>query len=263
MAANPLPTGPHPPVISKPVGATNPPGVFGYGINEAAYVVGLGRFQRPRIINPNGSDFVFPLGTEGFSIRGSAELAHHKYIGDNAAVIEVTHMDDRTIAMSGILPGKTAATNMVALLDVLTAKTPDKGKILVLPDVFGSQQKVVVEDYEFNRDETDRTGSIAYSITFVRTGVGKKIKKPGKTSPPSNPKRNKKNKGKKSHRTFVVKENFRTLRAISKKVYGNADKWKKIYNMNKYALQVDARGQVIPANKIPTALLPLGLTLNV
>src|SRR6266542_1406411 len=74
-------------------GTTN----FGFDRDAAAYIIALGRFVWPRIYIPGKASFVFPLGTEGLRLFGSAALGIHKYIGDNAAVVEVMHRDERRI----------------------------------------------------------------------------------------------------------------------------------------------------------------------
>jgi len=279
------PTVEKPPTVVR-IGAGSPPGIFGYGKDDAGYVIDTSRFERPSIHNKNVDDgdshlrFEFPLGVEGFEWNGSQGQAIHHYVGDNAAIVEVMHLDDHRINLSGVLPGRTAIVNMRKCRKVLTSVPPvhpakDKsayGLELWLPaSMVGKHEdnnpyQVFVADYSFNHQEGDRTGSIAYTINFIHVGTREKIDlpKPGRRPPPPNPKGKK---IKKSHRTFTVKVGYRTLKTIAKKVYGDANKWHRIYDKNHYVIASGVAfgglAQPPPPNKIPTTQMMLGLVLNV
>lgn len=228
-----------PPTVPTPIGAHSPSGVFTRTEDPAKYVVGRARFERPSLfVPPKGPVFEFPVGAEGVRVSGSPGLAEHRYLGDNAPVVQITHRDARRIELRGMLPGLTGATNMQNLIDVITAIPTTGYWILTLPPgIFPRQQFVVVENYEFDHPEDEATDSWAYAISFIRTGVGKKIHKGKKTKTPVNPVGtvSKPPRGVPT-RTFTTKSGANTLRAVAKIVYGNPGRWQEIYNKNKNAL---------------------------
>ena len=250
----------YPPETSDPIGENLPRGVvFGYGTDPARYVVDKDRIRKPRFFIIGGDEFVFPVGTEGFRISGQPTNAEHRYLDDNALVVRTMHRDARRIMLSGVFPGATGTANMGDLLELIAAVNPPDFKRLSLPGVFVAEQQVVVEDYDFNHDEQNRTGDVVYQVTFLRVGIGRKLKKPKTTSPPDNPtvsKRAKKT-GKPS-RVFTVREGARTLRAIASLKYKDPNKWRSVYNLNTKALN----NLDIPLHKLPTSALPLGMKLR-
>jgi hypothetical protein len=229
--------------------------------DSAAYVVKLNTFERPRILIPGGEKYEFPLPTEGFRLTGSAQLAMHHYIGDNAVEVQVIHNDESHIEISGVLPGNTGDKNMSALRDILVKDTPRQGKILSLPGIFPKQQMVVVENYEFSHPEDERTDSIFYTISFVRIGTGKKVQRADVKQPTPNPHSTKspistkpKKKQPFGQRIFVIHDGARTLRAMASVVFHNADKWRLIYDRNHIFIDKEKLAQY----RIPLYKWPMG-----
>ena len=195
------------------------------------------RYARPRLTSGD-KEFIWPVGTEAFRHSGQAVLGIRKYIGDNAADVHVVHKDEAHIELTGTFPGLKSVPAMIALKDVITSQTPERGKILTLPGVFEEVKYVAVESYEFNHDEDDRTHSITYTISFIVMGTGydvgsRKVQtptpqpgastRPGETAkrPPSAP-----------NRTFTTTHAVNTLPLVAKVVYGNPDKWPKLLELN-------------------------------
>lgn len=247
-----------PPTVEEPIGGVSNSDI-GFGRDSARYVVSLSKFVRPRIFIPGKASFTWPLGTEGMRLFGNAALGIHRYIDDNAVVVDVMHRDESRIEMTGQFPGSTGVHNMLALRDVLVQAVPDEGFRLNLPRIFPNTQYVKMENYEFALDEQNaRTGTINYTLTLVRTGVGPKIATGGTVPPPVNP-THQKPRGKPS-RTFKVTTKYRTLHAIAKKVYGNAAKWRHLYDLNFMVLQ--PYGLITGMIGLSTHPLPLGIKLR-
>jgi hypothetical protein len=240
------------------------------GMDPAAYLVDPGRVTapgrhsagnlrhaRPYLVNGN-TIFVFPVGTEGFRRSGQATLGLHRYIGDNADDGVTIHLEEARIELTGTFPGTTAQDNMVNCVNILRTPAPDPGLTLYAPGVFEKEAYVLPETWDFSHDPDDRTHSIAYTISLVRIGEGRKVKDlPGRPPPPQ-PLRKRKPKGKPSH-IFTAKDGVRTLRAISKKVYGNAEKWKRLVQLNQGLLNSWNRTHPdIPTYKLPTFRWPVG-----
>jgi|SRR3972149_4305063 len=185
-------------------------------------------FQRPRLIAP-GKTFTWPIGVESFRRTGNALLGIHRYIGDNHVEAQVINLDEARIEMSGTFPGRRSRDYMLALIDVLTSVGT---KILYLPGVFLREQYVTSENYEFSHGGDDRTHSIDYSVTFIRGKVGEKIlsRRQATTSSaqPSQTKRN----PRRPNRWVTVTDGMRTFRAIAQAKYGDADKWRKLVELN-------------------------------
>lgn len=226
--------------------------------DPAKYLIRPSRFDHPRLSIVGGAEFVWPLGIEGATISGQARLAEHFYIGDNSAVLQVMHRDDRRIELTGQFPGDTGSDFMRDLLEIVAAETPDNGKILTLPGVFPKQQLVVIENYNFTHAEDDPTKSWDYTITFRRQGVGKKIAAPIVTPRAVVPGTNKAavKKGKPS-RVFTVHSGGNTLRAAAQIVFSNPNRWREIYNKNAKALKKLG----VPLVQISTHRLPNGMKL--
>jgi len=126
------------------------------------------RFSLPSIRAGNVS-FTFPVGPEGFTRSGSSSLGIHKFIGDNVVDVNVIHFDEGHIELNGTLPGLSSPAYMADLITVLTNRNK---KVLRVPGVFPREQYVETENYNFNHPQDDRTHSIEYSVSFIRTGAG-------------------------------------------------------------------------------------------
>jgi hypothetical protein len=259
----PLPDGPHntarPPLVLTTPGHQGE--TFDIGDDPARYLATPeAMFERPWLSAP-GSDvdaFVWPLGTEGFRYSGSSEYGIHKYIGDDEIEVNVIHRDEPHFELNGIFPGNTAPANMRALVAVIRADTTDNGKILHLPYILPTQQWVAVTDYSFSHEEGDRTKTIAYTISFLRMRAGKKQGTgPPNTDPGANPTSGNDTRGD-DVSVFVVKEGFRTLRAIAKKVYGSVEEWTKLFNKNEKKL----KDKGITRSEAATHQLPLGMKIT-
>lgn len=221
--------------------------------------------ERPSL-QAGGLTFIWPVGPEGFRTTGSAQLGIHHYIGDNAVEVQVVHLDENRIEMSGTFPGLTAVQNMIELRQVLMGKTPKpEGKILMMPGVFNQVQYVVVENYEFTHAEDDRTHSIQYSISFIRTGVGRRVQDPKGTAPPTQPLKGAKGRGA-SARYVTTKDGVRTLRAIAKVAYKNSNYWGRVYGHNKNTVikaYQKKHKTTIPMHRMPTFRWPIGTKFRV
>lgn len=247
----------------------------GDGSDPAAYLIDPGRvtgpgahsrgmleWARPYIVSGN-SIFVFPVGVEGFNRAGSATIGSHKYIGDNAVDGVTTHYEEGRITLRGTFPGTTAQPTMVECINVLRSITPDHGLVLYAPGVFDKEQYVLAETWEFDHAEDDRTHSIEYTITFLRIGEGRAINNLSGTTPQQNPSTGTTTKGKPT-KVFTAKDGAQTLRAIAGIVYGNADKWTQLVDLNAGQLADWQRGNALnamyglPVYKLPTFRWPIG-----
>lgn len=215
--------------------------------------------KRPSIQSGNNV-FVFPGGVEGFRQNGQALLARHYYIGDDDVDIQVIHLDEAHFELSGVFAGISSVDNMRELKSVIVSPTPDRGKILYLPGLFERIQYVNVENYDFQHDPDDRTHSISYTITFVRTGLGKLIKDPHGKPPIPNPGVKNKNKGK-SHRQVKTQHGRQTLRQIAQFAYHNSNLWTRVLNLNEAKVHKLAPG--VPRHALPTHRFPIGKYFNV
>lgn len=222
--------------------------------DTSAFLLRKNQYERPSIAIPGGEKYEFPLPTEGFTFSGTAALAVHRYIGDNAAEVQVMHNDEARIEISGVFPGHTSDRNMNALRDVLVKGTPNQGKILNLPGIFPRQQMVVMESYSFQHPEDERTDSIFYTVTFVRVGVGRKTPRNKLAPPPHGTTTYKKKTKGVGERIFIMRDNARTLRTMAKIVFKNGEKWRFIYNRNHTFIDHER----IPSHQIPTHKWPIG-----
>jgi len=242
------------PDIKLPTGHT-----YRIGEDPARMLLRNREFLRPSIAIPNGPKFIWPIGTEGFEVSGQANLGIHKYIGELDIDANVIYLDEPRIVMSDSFPGHTAAGLMRELQTVLRQKAPEDMKILYLPLIFPRLQFVTVESYNFSHDGNDRTRSIAYTVSFLKVGIGRK-KIPGQPDPPDeNPIPEPPNPT--PPRYFRVKDGHRTLRKISAKVYKNPDRWKRLYKLNEKKINKWKKEHNVPQHKLPTARLPLGMKL--
>lgn len=248
-----------PPTINNFLGkGVQRPGFFENTNDPAKLLVSPKRYERP-VLRSGSLKFEWPLGVEGITFSGQATLAEHTYIGDNDIVLDVTHLDNQRIVLTGMFPGLTGTNNMEDLLKVIRAPQPKPGKVLVLPRiVFSNEIVVAVDSYEFGHPEDDRSNSWTYSITLRRLSTGRVTNKVKTVTAPVNPRTNKgqaKPRGK-SSRVFTVHSGGNTLRAAAKLVYGNANRWREIYDKNTNVLK-----KIAPLYSIPTKRLPLGLKL--
>lgn len=173
--------------------------------------------------------FVWPIGVEGFRHFGSAAVAIHKYLGRNYVDAHTTHRDEAHIEMTGMFAGLTSVANMRDLKTILTAVG---AKNLYLPGVFSNIQVVHMENYDFSHDAEDRTHSISYSISFVRTVTGEKVSdKPLPALVPSQASRLT-GVSTESERVFTLTDGAQTLRTAASVVYGDAGKWTTLLDLN-------------------------------
>lgn len=211
-------------------------------------------FARPYLAIPGGRAFVWPLGVESFEVADQAELGRHKYLGAIEVDVDVTHRAETTITMSGVFPGWTSVDNMNALRDIFYRETPERGKILHLPGILPNLQYVVGESLRHTKAEDDwQSMDIAYNITFVKVGTGRRGPNVGPTRPNQG-----QDKGRKAGR-FRVNSKYNTLRKIAMKVYRNSDRWTELYAIKKNAQWFDRRN--IPSHQAPSYRLPNGLVI--
>lgn len=211
-------------------------------------------FLRPWLAIEGGIAFLWPLGIEGFSLSVEPTLGIHKYIGDNHVKIDVMHLGEERISLSGSFPGVTAKDAMQALYKVVKAKTPDNGKLLYLPFVLDYTRRVTVASFRTDRSEDMRGEDLTYSIDFVVSDFGPEapaevtnddiVDQQG--SPP--------NTSGSTSRRFTVTSKYNTLRKIaSLKKVG----WESIYNKNRVYFDKN----LIPMYAAPNAPIKLGTKL--
>jgi hypothetical protein len=248
----------HPPTISDFIGEGDKrKGLYGPTTDPAKFVIDRSRFLRPTLLVPGGPTFEWPLGVEGIRVSGSAQIAEHKFIGDDSPSLQVTHLDDRRITLTGQFPGLTGSQNIQDILKVITYPAKD-GKVLTLPAIiFPTTQLVMVENYDFDHPEDERTQTWNYTVTMRFMRTGKRLKKDKFIKPPHKGGKKKPPKGK-STRVFTVHAGANTLRYIAKIVYGNANRWHDLYSKNEKKLNALR----IPLHNLPNYRLPLGMKLN-
>ena len=234
---------------------------LGTGMNPAKYLIPDSelRYARP-MLRSGSKEFVWPVGIETFRHSGNALLGVRRYIGDNAADVQVVHKDEARIEMTGTFPGTTAVACMIALKDVILAETPDRGKILFLPGVFEEVKYVAVESYDFNHSEDDRTHSIDYTITFVIMGTGFSFQTPNATgtttTTTSSPVVTATRPLSPGGRILSTTGGASNFQHIAKIVYGNPDKWPKLVDLNQ------ALFATIPAKDLPFKLWTEGIEIR-
>jgi hypothetical protein len=228
------------------------------GQDPARYLIADGNLRHSRPSFQSGDDiFIFPIGVEGFRRSGQALLGKHYYIGDDEVDVQVIHLDEARIEMSGTFPGTSAVDNMIELTGLIRKKTPEKGKLLFLPGIFERIQYVNVENYDFNHDPDDRTHSISYTITFIRTGIGNLIRDPFGTPPLPNPAVSTDgNKGKATHRRMTITAKRRTLRAVARDAYKNPRLWTRVLKLNQ--TRIHKLAPKVPKHRLPYHRFPLG-----
>lgn len=239
-----------------------PPTIIDHAREDTArYVVPLGAFLRPRLYIVDGEEFVWPLGTEGITVSGAATVAEHKYIGGNALVVDVTHLDASRIEMSGMFPGLTSTANVRALRRLCRLPNPSDYKRLEVPGVFSQAQRIVAENWDFTRVEDD-PHAWTYRVSLIVVGTNQiPTKNVGGTTTligqtPSNLKTMR---GEPAH-VVTVKQGAQTLKAVAFQAYGDASKWKIIYMANRDVIQ-QALGDV-PLVAAAVARLPVGIKLK-
>ena len=249
-------------MTAYPQNIQTPFGQPGQSADSAKYLIPRSKFVRPSIrVAPSGPEFEWPMGTEGFRISGQVGTAQHLYLGDNAPVVQVVHRDARTLQLSGMFMGKTAAQNLRDLIEVITAPIPQGYWILRLPAaIFPKEQTVVVETYEFDHPEEERNDSFSYAVSMARTGVGGLV--PGESgistgntvgnTATGEPKGE-------TNKTFTTRAGADTLRLVATTVYGDPSRWREIYNKNKTFF--DKLKQ--PLAQLQYSQLDRGIKLNV
>lgn len=246
------------------------------GVDPARYLVNPGkvtgvnkhtpgqlRHARPYLVSGNVI-FVFPVGVEGFTRSGSAQLGLHRYLGENAVRGNITHREEARIELRGTFPGNTSQINMVNCINVLRSEPPSPGLRLYAPGVFETEQYVLPESWRFTHDPEDRTHSIDYEIALVRTGEGITINDPLGVPPSPNPGVKTDPRGQPT-RVFTVADGARTLRAIAAIVYKDPAGWQRLVTLNQgdlallqrsIALQNSLKG--LPTHQLPTYRFPIG-----
>jgi len=199
---------------------------------DTAARIAYGRFKYalPKIICGK-KIFVWPAGTEAFRRSGNSTLGIHKYIGKNYVDVHEIHQDEAHIEMSGTFAGLTSQQNMIDLIDLLISVGP---KSLYVPGVFATIQTVFCENYDFNHAADDRTHSIDYTISFVRTVTGAKITARMQAAQQQSSPATIQNTtiAASPDRTATVSDSMKTLREVSAVVYGDADKWRTLVTLN-------------------------------
>jgi hypothetical protein len=213
--------------------AANRPPLVGESKNDPAARIGYERhrFPLPKITG-GGKTFVWPVGIEGFTRLGNATLGIHKYLGANHVDVHLIHLDEAHIELSGTFPGLTSTKNMRDLIEVLVAKGP---KQLYLPGVFTAIQSVYAESYNFIHAEDDRTHSVSYTVSFVRTTTSGTVDSKSTaqhqtlSDTPGPPKA--KVEGK-PDRMAQTTDGMSTFRAVADHVYDDPDKWNSLITLN-------------------------------
>lgn len=145
---------------------------------------------------------------------------------------------------------------MVALRNILRAPAAGAtGLTLIAPGVFENEQYVLPENWEFSHDRDDRSHSIEYTVTLVRTGDKHKLKDVPGGPPPINPGRKTKPRGK-PQRIFTIKTGVRTLRGVGKAVHKD---WHYLVEMNQGQMNSwKKKHPTVKQKDIPTYRWPVG-----
>lgn len=245
------------------------------GHNPARYMVNPGvvkgennhspgqlRHARPYLV-AGTRIFVFPVGVEGFRRSGTAGVSIHRNLNEVAVDVHVFHREEARITLRGTFPGNQSPEMMTECIAMLRSKSAAPGLTLYAPGLFAREAYVVPESWEFDHPEDDRTHSITYEITFIRTGEGQKTKDTtGKPAPP-NPTVLVKPKGKPS-RFYTVAQGVVTLRQMAAFLYKDANKWQQIVALNGKLIgnwqkkQIQNQINSLPSYSLPTYRWPLG-----
>jgi hypothetical protein len=224
--------------------------------DTAAYLVQPGvHFIRPWLAIRGGPAFQWPLGLEGYTLAIDPLLGIHKFIGDNAVVVDVLHAGEEHFTMSGMFPGNSSPALIRALRDLVYQGSPAEGKILFVPEIMSYAQRVQVVHFESSRVDTDRGRDSTYSIEFVRLGLLNAISSMTLPVIPQPPPPSTVGKRSKSTRSVTVDAQHNTIRKIAKWKLGDTTKWRTIFNANeKYFTH-----NKIPLTKAPDHRLPTGM----
>lgn len=231
--------------------------------DESHYILIPDReFNRPWLASPQGNSgiaYVWPLGVEGFSFASNADAGIHHYIGDNDVDVDVVYPDESHIVLTGIFPGDTSTLQKQALRNVVLHQADTPGKILGLPGIEEQILYVSVINHSFSHDQGDYSKIIAYSIEFIKIGVGGRLGSTIKQLPKPNPTTGASDRGK-SQKRATVKGGKQTLRGVSKKVYGSSrgSSVRKLQQANSVTLNKSG----IPSYKTPYTKVPIGTTLK-
>lgn len=227
------------------------------------------RFSPPSI-SSGDNVFTWPLGVEGFRRFGSQTLGIHKYLGAGNVAVQVTHLDEAHIEMSGTFPGLTAKNSMAELLAVITADGP---KNLIVPGVLQRIQHVYTENYDFSHPADDRTHSIDYTLSFVRSTTGGNAPSgervftavsaqiAGASSLPNTPRSSMLSTTAQSDRVITVTDGARTLREIAAIVYGDQTLWPQLVDINRSVIETYNPDIALGIYQLPTLRLPIGMNL--
>ena len=223
------------------------------------------RFAPPSIRSANNV-FTWPFGTEGFRRFGSATLGIHKYLGAGNVAVQVVHLDEAHIELTGTFPGLTSTAFMEQLLAVITA---DGSKDLFVPGVFSRIQRVFTADYDFSHGADERTSSIDYTISFVRTTVGSTVPSNTKDGQavtstrniPNSPRTTAAASVAQSSNQYVISAGSQSLREIAAIVYGSQDEWVKLIDLNKAVIDNYNPDAGILSFQLATARLPAGTVI--
>lgn len=270
--------GKKPPVQPKPKFTPQPPiavdnARWRVGDDPAAYtrnpgshtsrtIYEAGQLVHARPFIASGSDlFVFPVGVEGFERSGQATLGVHKYLGENATDVHVFHREEGRIELTGSFPGLTSPDVMRECIRILTSIPPEPGLVLVAPGVFETEQYVTAENWRFTHGEDDRTHSIDYAITLVRSGTGKKIKDPTGKVPPPGPQISAAPKAK--GKTLSVASGAQTFYKIAEVVYNGSGYWQLLIPLNdKLIRKIASEAGYFPAYSLRSKRWPIGTKIN-
>lgn len=210
-------------------------------------------FFRPWLAIRNGVAFQWPLGLEGYDLTIDPTLGIHRFIGDNAVVVDVLHAGEEHFTMSGSFPGNSAPKLIQALRDIVYKDGGEEGKILCVPEIMSHAQRVHVVNAEFNRDASDRGRDSNYSIEFVRIGtVGPKTQTT--VAPPVQPAVSTKGT---TAQSIHVDGKHNTLRKIAAWKLGGTDQWRIVYNAN----QSFFNKHNIPISQAPDYRIALGVVV--
>jgi hypothetical protein len=262
--ANDVPgPGNSPPLIDFNKPAPKPGDIYEPILDPAARLpYTLHRFPLPKITGA-GKTFVWPVGIEGFVRAGNATLGVHRYLGANYVDVHQVHLDEARIDMSGTFPGLTSTKNMRDLIAILVARG---SKQLYLPGVFTAIQTVFCQNYSFDHAEDDRTHSVVYTMSFVRTTTTGKIdtkqmatEQVGARVPPGPPQGAV---GSKPMNMAVTTDGMATFRAISDYVYDDPDKWQSLVNLNKKEFSTYNQDRGVPEPIPPYQLVLSRLNLG-
>lgn len=213
-------------------------------------------FVRPWLMIPGGAAFIWPGGIEGFTCRIDPTLGVHRYIGDNAVVVDVTHKGQESIILAGTFPGLSSVDAFLSLRDLIYQDIPDGGFILFVPFLYPKTQRVFVQSANFDHPQDSRLRDLSYSIEFLRVNVGPTedealAQVETQTSAQAGTPSTESQKGKPA-RSFTVTASVNTLRKIAKAKLGNANKWDQLYRANeKFFKKHNVAMHAVPDYRLP------------